>query len=489
MGEYGDAVAFTDRHVAVPGGAKAQPAWAKLAGANPQNPGPFLRALFEKDQGRLLAFYYDLAHADAAHQQYFTLTPERSAAFYKWYRDSVRASADDPLPDRWQAKILQSLRIDGNGKVLFPGGREAWASGAGIDDEILLHHAPLETMAALAVLEEKRGAPMGTASAQLITQRYAQWRSLMPYFEQLPGLEAADFQALADFSDAAAKVPANRRNVLMGEWHSLVGLITLGVRSGALTNTQAAQFFRESCDDMHAPNASARAIGTLRAMAGSGDLDEAVAARLLRLTGPRREAFEEVKRQQQVPRLAALGEQPDSGKTLAALSGAVYAVVLDPACLLVAEDAQLLSRHNFAPRGTLFAPTRLSISSGPAGTNFEGGFESFAEKSLALHKQRVGELLSDPDRPPPFPPPGGPEVDGPGPMGPPQPPPPPLPPPGEVIFRAGGRMVEVYATVTDGRGHYIDDLSAHQFDFSKRPAEVRSGLRESQRAGIRGAGV
>src|ERR1700728_2091107 len=118
----------------------------------------------------------------------------------------------------------------------------------------------------------RRGAPVSTASAKLITQRYAQWRSLMPYFEQLPGLDAAEFSSLADFSDDAAKAPPNRRNVLMGEWHSVAELIVLGVRSGALTNTQAAQFFRQACDDMRGPSASAGAIATVRAIAGSGDL-------------------------------------------------------------------------------------------------------------------------------------------------------------------------------------------------------------------------
>ena len=37
--------------------------------------------------------------------------------------------------------------------------------------------------------------------------------------------------------------------------------------------------------------------------------------------------------------------------------------------------------------------------------------------------------------------------------------------PGEVLFRASGRLVEVYATVTDSRGRYVDDLSAEEFSI------------------------
>ena len=190
--------------------------------------------------------------------------------------------------------------------------------------------------------------------------------TLFPWGDALP-TEQEDWSRilLSDFSDDAARAPANRRSVLMGEWYSVAELIVLGVKSGALTNTQAAQFFRQACDDMRAPNASAGAIGTVRAIAGSGDLDEALATRLLRLTGPRREAFEEVKQLQQVPRLAALDEQPDPDKTLAALSGAVYAALLDPAFLLVSEDAQFLSRHNFAPPARYSHPPGFPFRAAP----------------------------------------------------------------------------------------------------------------------------
>ena len=37
-----------------------------------------------------------------------------------------------------------------------------------------------------------------------------------------------------------------------------------------------------------------------------------------------------------------------------------------------------------------------------------------------------------------------------------------LPPP-QADFKTTGRLVEVYATVTDGRGRYVDNLTADQF--------------------------
>ncbi len=45
--------------------------------------------------------------------------------------------------------------------------------------------------------------------------------------------------------------------------------------------------------------------------------------------------------------------------------------------------------------------------------------------------------------------------------------------PSEVIFRADGRLVEVFATVTDSSGHYVDDLTKEQFTILDRGKEAK----------------
>jgi Ca-activated chloride channel family protein len=453
MADYAEVISVVDKHVVVPGGAGAEGAWAKLAGVSPQTPSTFLRALFEKDQGRLLAFYYDLARADAQHQQFFTATPERAEAFYKWYRDAATPAAALRVGERWQGKFVQELRLDASGQIIFPGGRSVWVDGPGSDDSILFTLAPLEAFTALSRLEAKRGARLSSSAARLLVDRFAQWRTLFPYFEKLPNLETAEFRALADFTDEASRAPAPRRNLLMGEWHSLVELIVLGAQSGGLNAVRAAQAFREACDAMRSPNPSAGAIDTVRAISGgASDIDDALAGQVLRLNGVRRDAFEEVKKLQNIPRLSSLGAQPDANRTLSALSGAVYAAVLDPAYLLVAEDPHLVAKHAFVSGSNLFTPSSLKISSDAPGTGFIGGFASFAESARDLRQRVVGVPLPDAedavssDRPTP------PSAGGPAPT-----------PAGDLIFRAGGRIVEVYATVVDGRGRYVDNLTANQF--------------------------
>lgn len=459
LADEGQAFSVTGKRINLPGGAKANAVWARLSGANPQNQSLFLRALFDKDGGRLLAFFHDLALADAAHQQFFTASPARAEAFYKRYRDSSPSKHAD---DRWQADILQKLGFDASGKVIFPGGRQAWASAAQNDEEALLRLPSLRPLAAEILLQQRRGAALDAASVALLTQHYDEWKYLFPYFEKLPALGAAEFQALADFADETAKASVQRQAILGGDWHSLVELAVLASDAGSLDPAGAATAFRKACEALRQSDASAKSIEALREMSGgAADLDEALPARLLRLNGARREAYERAKALQNVPAFRSVGDPPDALKTLAALSGAVYAALLDPQHLLVAEDSRLLAKHNFLPAGgdrraSLFADSALIVSNSPPGSNLAGGFERFWEVSRELDRQRVKtsaaeaaaadapapEAAADPSaRPVEFDP----------------------RPPAEAVFRASGRIVEVYATVTDSRGRYVDDLNAGQF--------------------------
>ncbi|HEY4088533.1 MAG TPA: VWA domain-containing protein [Bryobacteraceae bacterium] len=449
IADFGDSILLAGTHVSVPGGAKAEAAWSKLAGAKPENAAPFLRALFEKDQGRLLAFYFDVFHADLPRQQYITETADRAQAFYNWYRDSMPGPGAPIAAERWQAAILQKI-IQPSGRVNFPGGPEAWGARGDGSDEILLHRAPASVLASISELQDKRRAPFSAAAVRLLVQHQAEWHNLFRYFEKLPALDDPEFAALAAFGDGVEKAAPERRDVLLGDWHSLVELTVLGTQSGAISNSQAAQFFREACEAVRSPNPSARAIEILRAMAGgAADLDEAVPGQLLRLSGARLDAYKAIERLQQVPSFAALNSD-------AALTGAVYGALLDPSYLLVAEDPQLLGKHNFVPvensQQTIFARSRLEISNVSPGSRFVGGFEDFQTAAQALRRQVVGPLLA--------PLTAGPDsaavpASGSAPGG--------TSPSNDVLFKADGRIVEVYTTVTDSRGRYIDDLKAGQF--------------------------
>lgn len=455
VARYGIALQISGSSVVLPGGADAEPLWLQLAGASPRKPAAFFRALLEKDRGALLPFFFDVWRADAAHQKFLTATVGRGEAFYRWYRDS------GPAPDeagRWQARILQKLRLGADGSMQLPGGRDAWLAAGARDDEALLRLPSLEPLAAAIGLEEKRARPLDAGSVKLLAKHFEEWRHVFPYLEKLPGLGEAEFRALEGFAAAAAGAPAPQRSLLIGEWHSLVELIILGHEAGSLDAAQSAAAFAQICEALRSANPSARALASLREIAGgSGDLDDAVATRLLRLSGARKDAFERVKQVQGVPPLASAGVDPR--RTLAALSGAVYAATLSPEFLLVAEDPRLLAKHDFVPGadkpGRLFADSGLAVSSAAPGSHLSGGFGRLRETTAALDLRRApSEVLpasggmpsADAARVNP------PSASVPGPDA-----------STETTFHASGRIVEVYATVTDSRGRYVDDLNEKSF--------------------------
>ncbi len=463
LAEFGSALAVSENHVAVPGGAKAEPLWASMVGASSENPALFFRALFDKDQGRMLSFYFDLARADAAHRQFFTGPTSRLDGIYKWYRDSLTHTYLFHRQDRWQTAILQEVRLDAAGKLALPGGRQAWGSLNGGDAEALLRLTSLQSLAAAIQMENRRGALLDAESVSILARHSDDWRHLFPYLEKLPGLGAPEFQALASFTETAGKLSSESQAIRLGDWHSLVELIVLASQAGSLNPRQAASAFRQVCETVHSDNPSGESIAVLRAMAGGADdLDEAVPTRLLRLSGSRLAAFERVKELQHVPSLSSLDNPPEARKALAALSGLVYAAVLDPQYLLIAEDRRLLGKHSFLSgpgdkSSGLFPDSSLIRSNSAPGSRLAGGFARFSDVAQVLNRQKVnppvdGILAVEP--------PAARESDSALPQVASA-----LPALGGPLFRVSGRLVEVYATVTDGRGRYVDNLTAEEFSI------------------------
>jgi len=474
---YSQAFAVAKGTAVLPGGPNAHAAWQRLAGASPYDPPAFFRGLIEKDHGSLAAFYYAVSRGDAAHQRFFTKTGERAERFYTWYRRSSDLSmAMDRIMGSWRVSLFCELPLDAEGNVRYPGGVHAWAGATDGEDGSVLGLDAIQALLAIAQLEEKRKAPLDRPSAALLASHYGEWQSLFPYFESLPGLGREEFQALAAFSETVARSKTAARNTLMAEWHSLVDLIVLGTKSGTLDAAQSAAAFRHVSEGLAGDDHSAKALGLLldtvvlaasKGDAGSTpsqlDLDEAVPSSLLRLNGARREAFDRVKALQQVPRLDSLTASPNSGRTAAALTGLVYAAELDPRHLLVAEDPNLLRKHVFLPDDSrrLFAAPALVTSSEQPGSALHGGFAGFDDvvKRLAKGAQSAGPhaafstAVNDVTAAGPAP------TDSSGSA--------PAEAPSETVFRATGRLVEVYATVKDEHNRYVDDLPASEFTISE----------------------
>jgi VWFA-related protein len=463
---------------ATPGGAGALPVWAKLAGADPAKPEALFRALLTKDGGRLAVFYATLSQVDEKRQRYFTADAARAQRYYEWYRDANEMRfITDRLPQNWRQDLFGKLPLDDSGKVRFPGGRAAWSNSSGSDDDVILRSDLMEALVPIASIEEKRGTPLDAASVGLLARHYADWRSLFPYFEKLPGLGIAEFQALEKFGEAASAHSPDARNIMLGEWHSLVKLTVLGEQAGSLDQAAAARAFARVCAGLAGPDPSPIALAALKEIAGGqGSVDEAVATRLLRLTGQRRAEFDLVRELQSAPTIDAALAAPTPANTLAALNGLVYAAVFNPNSLLIAEDPGVLRRHRFVPavdskNHAAFFPTGLTRTNESSPSYMTGGFGTFEETTsgLARHQRPVESAAA----PAPTPTrgraataavravsaPNTPTVAQSG-----------------AVFRVNGRLVEVHATVTDSRGRYVDDVAQTEFKLMDdgKPVAVAS---------------
>lgn len=408
---YGSAFALEGNAVAVPGGPAAEPVWAELAGTSPRDPPAFFRALLEKDLNRLVAFYFALSQCNAAHQRFYL----KSAAHARQFMD-------------WRASHLNDLPLSESGAVHFPGGRGTWSQAAS-DEGALAGLGSPEALIEIARVERARKAPFDEASVVLLARHFEECRHAYPYFARLPGLGFSDFEAFFAFIDKVRDLRPALRDRVMGLWHALVELICVANRP---------ELFRRVCE-----SGDAREVmhALLR---GAPDPDAAVRRDLLRLEGRRLEAFEQILAQQLVPRLAAAATGDD---LLAALTGIVYALRISPDNLLVSEDPLLVRKHRFTDTGALFPPAELVTSSQPPGTYVRGGFAEF--EAVARRLAPAGGASppqAEPGARPALPRPDLGPVTG-----------------GAEIFRAEARLVEIHATVTDGKGRYIDGLGLQDF--------------------------
>ena len=458
LARYSEAFAVSANGVVLPGGPASEAVWKRLVGASPRDAGAFFHALLDKDQGRLAAFYFALWRADPPHQRFFTTSPQTAENFYAWYRDSEELRDGTALHrPGWYTSVLQELLLDDAGHPRFPGGQRAWFRSASTDSSDLLHLNSLPALVAIARLEERRKTPFDEDSARLLASHYGEWHAVFPYFEKLP-LGFNEFASLAAFTGAVSKLSPANQNLVLGQWYSLIELTARGVSAGSLDPARAARAFGMICSRLAEPDPSTGAVAALREVAGAPDLDEAVPTRLLRLSAGRRAAFDRVIELQNVPRIAGV---KDPGETLAALSGLVYAASLDPDGLLVNEDPQLVRKHRFIA-SSMFSETALHRSGDAFGSFFTGGFVDF--DAVAETLARGGNAAPSPWRRGPSPTvaalvPFGtaePEID-----------------PNAAVFHASAQVVEVYATVTDSAGHYVDDLTRDQFTVSDQGGAQR----------------
>ena len=270
-------------HATVPGGLHAEKIWERLAGVSPEQPGAFFRALLERDNGKLLAFFFTLSQLDRPHQAFFTDHYSRTEQFYKLFASSkeMQHGATGVIHDETLRDFLRSMPLDRKGQIDFPGSGEVWRVAKGrssseaqtakllkkvsravapeIEDEILLrlaqtqykesatHHTELDNFLAVSRIDAHRTEPLDEEAALLLAQHFSDSSSAYAYFTDLTSLSAADFREFFLAVDRIKSHSSLEANLELGQLHALIEWICLLNRRHAIGDSEAEQLFHYIC--------------------------------------------------------------------------------------------------------------------------------------------------------------------------------------------------------------------------------------------------
>jgi Flp pilus assembly protein TadD len=421
---YSSSLAVAGGRVLAPGGPAADPVWAALAGVAPSDPVRFIRALFNGDDGRLLAFFNALSQIDAAHQRFFTLSPRRATSFYKLFTQSEEARSGVGKRRRKGsfAEFLSDVPLNDDGSVDFPGSAEVWMVAKGgsktadqsqkllrkvqkavapdVEDEILLRMAStrykvgadqvseLDNFLAVAHIDAHRSDPLDEESALLLAQNLTGYGSFYPYFSVFTSLDAADFRTVFSLGARLTSLDHLDADLAMGQFFSAVELLHLGFTFGQLPEPRATALFRSVCTRFLAAQGpadfTAAALDSVRELTSSnGDADQALARLVLGERAPvdvewngvarsldparlRAIAYGKVLNLQKTPAISALLRIDNAARSLAAQKG--------PADPLIAE--------------LLKDTTALPVLDLPKNQKFEG------KSKEAIERYNTGKLVA-----------------------------------------------------------------------------------------------
>ncbi len=288
LDDFAPALAIEGSHAAVPGGPSAEAIWAQLVGASPDRPGPFFRALLDKDNGTLLAFFFMLSQLDRAHQIFFTATASRTSQFYKLFAAMPGAQRHSLMSYSAFTDFLRSVPLDHDNHVAFPGSPEVWTVAKGrssteiqtakllkkvskvappdVEDDVLLRlahvhygkadarHTELDNFLAVARVDAHRTVPLDEESSILLAQRYSDSGEAYAYFTDLTALQAGDFRQFFAAVDRARSRSLVDANLGFGQIHSLVEWICLMHRMRIIDREEATKLFRHVCERFAAAN-------------------------------------------------------------------------------------------------------------------------------------------------------------------------------------------------------------------------------------------
>ncbi len=255
----------------VPGGARAEKAWAELATVGTEKGAAFFEKLMAKDDGWMASYYDALARINSPVKDYLT-DPERLKRFYS----AIRGRVTSPGPARPVFRsntdmmlLTNRLRLDANGKPHLPGGMDVWknlfinhpqgkydskltkAAPSWKDpDDVLdglfglcrkaVENEPLKIFMALSDLERNRKTPLEVGTVDRLAREYRQLSSQYPLFAEAPALTDKTILAYLDTTHAVNQVHDNGlKSDSAGMIQALASLWQIFVRQGSIPESES----------------------------------------------------------------------------------------------------------------------------------------------------------------------------------------------------------------------------------------------------------
>jgi hypothetical protein len=295
---YGSNIEVENGRVVVPGGVPAEPAWKKLVGSDPGQPGDFILHLLAKDGGWLAEYYDTLSRAPQAQVAYFT-SGDHLARFYGAFHGSD-TSADSVRsifrPGASLLLLVTRLPFDDRGQPLVPGNLVAWRDAfrkksptkeerdlARRSDhwntpdqfvEGLLSLArfnsingPLDMYATLGEIDRNRaaGQRMSPDTAKLLIAHYGKLHDQYEVFSEFAGLSDA---SIAQFVKTTERIDAIREPLLRGDTMGLfeanIGLWQIFARQGQIPSEQMNESWQRAIQSFGAITSSPQLFDATR---------------------------------------------------------------------------------------------------------------------------------------------------------------------------------------------------------------------------------
>ena len=287
LGLYSSCLEIAGGRVQVPGGDAAAPVWAALTKAQPADPRRFLRELLDKDDGKLLRFYFLLSQLDVRRQRFFTASQTRTAGFYEVFRDSdqVERKIGRTFGTASIEDLFREIPIDSEGRFEFPGGPEVWMVAKGksgsvttterrlkklsrvttpeLEDEILLRllknsyrqggvkYEEWQNLLAVVRVDQVRRDPLDEGSALLLAEKFSSAEGLYGHFTRLRGLEAANYREIFSFAEKVRVLEWKRANLAAGLLQSMLYLYAAAEDSRRLEPARTAALLLGFCKAMN----------------------------------------------------------------------------------------------------------------------------------------------------------------------------------------------------------------------------------------------